>query len=54
MNFAGYVLLWLNILSLGVSLCKHGEPKRGKYNFFARLIAFGITMFLYYKAGLFG
>ena len=41
-------------MNLGINLAKDGEPKDGKYNFFATLIATGIIVFLYYKAGLFG
>lgn len=54
MNWAVYVLLALHLLDLGINLGKHGEPKDGKYNFYTSLIATGIVIFLYYKAGLFG
>lgn len=54
MNWAVYVLLTLHLLDLGINLGKHGEQKDGKYNFFTSLIASGIIIFLYYKAGLFG
>lgn len=54
MNWAVYVILGIYVLNLGLNLGKHGEPKDGEYNFFTSLIATGIMMFLYYKAGLFG
>lgn len=44
----------MHLLDLGFNLGKHGEQKDGEYNFFTSLIATGVVIFLYYKAGLFG
>jgi hypothetical protein len=50
---ATIILLVIQILNLGITLAKNGEPKEGKYNFWARLLAVIILIVLYYYAGLF-
>lgn len=49
-----YLIVWIliQILSIGIVLGKHGEP-RPNYNFWATLIAALIEWWLLYKAGLF-
>lgn len=50
---ATIILLVLHVLDLGINLGKHGEPKKGNYNFWVSLICSAIIIYLYYKAGLF-
>lgn len=50
---ATIILLSLELISLGICLAKHGEPKRGEYNFWYQLIAFIIVIVLLYFAGVF-
>ena len=38
------------VLSLGVSLGRHGQDKNEKYNFWATLASLSIQLFLTYKA----
>ncbi len=49
-----YLIVWIlmQILSIGIVLGKHGEP-RPKYNFWTTLIDCLIDWWLLYKAGLF-
>ncbi len=49
-----YLIVWilLQILSLGIVIGKHGEP-RPNYNFWTTLIGCLIDWWLLYKAGLF-
>lgn len=47
-----YILIGLQILGLGFSMAKHGQP-RGNYDFWTVLIGCLIEWFLLYKAGLF-
>lgn len=50
---ATIILLSLELISLGICLAKHGEPKRDKYNFWYQLISFIIVIVLLYFAGIF-
>lgn len=47
-----YILIGLQIFSLGIFMAKHGEP-RGKYNFWTTIVSCLIEWWLLYKAGLF-
>lgn len=49
-----YLIIWivLQILSVGIVMAKHGEP-RDNYNFWIYIIAASIDWWLLYKAGLF-
>lgn len=46
------VIIFLSVLSLGISIGKHGESK-GECNAWVELISFIITWWLLYEAGLF-
>lgn len=41
------------VLSLGINLAKHGEPRDGKYSFWSALIAMGIQIGILYMGGFF-
>lgn len=47
-----YILIGLQILSLGIVMAKHGEPREA-YNFWTYLVSCLIEWWLLYKAGLF-
>jgi hypothetical protein len=51
----GYELAWLvlTILSLGIYMAKHGQPREEKYNFFTAFVVFMFELWLLYMAGLF-
>ena len=53
MNWAGYTILSLILISIGISMAKHGEPRTDKYNFFTTLVSNAILVTLYYFGGLF-
>lgn len=48
-------IVWIGIMavSLGSNLAMHGKPKKGKYNFFVALIAFGIETTVLILGGFF-
>jgi hypothetical protein len=48
------ILLGLTVLSLGIHLAKHGEPKGTSWNFFHVAIADAIVLVLLYWGGFFG
>ena len=50
---ATIILLSLELISLTISLVKHGEPKEGEYNFWHQLIAFILVIVLLYFANVF-
>ena len=50
---ATIILLALELISLGIHLAKHGEPRTDEYNFWHQLIAFIIVIVLLYFAGVF-
>jgi uncharacterized membrane protein len=54
MNGWFITMIVLGALSLGMSLSKHGEPKKEKYNFWATLIGVGLQIFIVYMAVLTG
>lgn len=45
-------LIALQMLGLGVSLARHGEPREGNYNFFTTLLSCAISWWLIYMAGM--
>lgn len=44
----------LVLISLGVSVGKHGEPKEGNHNFWYSLIGTVIAFWIFYSGGFFG
>ena len=50
---ATIILLSLELISLGIYLAKHGEPRTDEYNFWYKLISFIIVIVLLYFAGVF-
>lgn len=50
---ATIILLSLELISLGIYLVKHGEPRTDEYNFWYKLISFIIVIVLLYFAGIF-
>jgi|WetSurMetagenome_2_1015567.scaffolds.fasta_scaffold37656_9 hypothetical protein len=52
-GIAQILILGLLILSLGISLAKHGEPKNGKENFFITLLGVALQITLLYFGGFF-
>lgn len=50
---ATIILLVLELMSLTISLVKHGERKEGYYNFWTHLIAFILVIVLLYFANVF-
>ena len=50
---ATIILLSLELISLGIYLAKHKEPRRDEYNFWYKLISFIIVIVLLYFAGIF-
>jgi len=50
-----YAIIWLMLIAmgLGITLIKHGEPKKEKYNFWVQLIASSIEILLLWGAGIF-
>lgn len=53
-GFCQIALTALYLLSLGMHLAKHGEPRTDKYNFWAALISMGIELTLLYFGGFYG
>lgn len=47
------IIIAFEFLKLGIHLAKHGEEYRDRYNFFIQFLITGITLFIFYKAGLF-
>lgn len=47
------IFILMGFLGLGISIEKHGKPKKGKENVWVTIIALLIQYFLLYKAGLF-
>lgn len=43
------IILWL-VLELGGTIAKHGEDRRGKYNFGASLVVIGALVTVIYMA----
>lgn len=54
MNGWTVTYLIMYALSLGIHLARHGHPRESNYNFFTALFSMIISMFILYKAGLFG
>lgn len=50
---ASIIILVIFAINLGINLAKHGEPKDGKYNFWAEIISTFIMLSLLYYAGTF-
>lgn len=53
-GFCQIALTALYIFSMGVHMAKHGEPRTGKYSFWAALIAAAIEIALLYFGGFYG
>ena len=54
MIFCRITMLVLIVLNVGIHLGKNGEPKNGRYNFVAQLIAAVIEILLLWGGGFFG
>ena len=50
---ATIIILALTFMDIGAALVKHGQPKEGKWNFWAVLLVDGIMLILLWQAGLF-
>lgn len=50
MNGYFIAIIVMNVLSLGIYLGKHGEPREGTYNFWIAVISVVITLTLTYFA----
>lgn len=53
-GFCQIVLTALYVMSIGMHLAKHGEPRDGKYNFWTALIGAAIEFTLLYFGGFYG
>lgn len=53
MKLAIYIWLALVLMSLGITLARHGEPKEGYYNFWVDLIATIVSIGLLWIGGAF-
>ena len=47
------IILAIYMLDLGISLAKHGEPKKGKYSFWTTLIGSLIGLYILNCGGFF-
>ena len=54
MNGWFIAMIVFGTLSLGMSLSKHGEPKKEKYNFWATLFGVALQIYIVYMAVLTG
>ena len=54
MIFCKIMVVILMAMSLGMHLAKHGEPRTGKYNFWAELFGSTVTLALLWGGGFFG
>lgn len=50
MNGWFLAMITIYILNIGISLAKHGEEKKGEYNFFSQLLGAVIGIFIIYMA----
>ena len=53
-GFCQLALTALYLMSLGIHLTRHGEPKTGKYSFWIALISCAIEFSLLYFGGFYG
>lgn len=54
MHWPQIAVLVLYVLSVGVHLARHGQPRDGKYNFIGSLVMAVILLSLMYAGGFFG
>ena len=54
MGLPQYIYLGLLVLSLGITLAKHGERRTDKHSFFTSLTGAAITIWLLAWGGFFG
>lgn len=47
------IYLVLTLLGLGITLAKHGEPKKDKHNFYVTFVGSGLIVALLYWGGFF-
>lgn len=47
------VYIGIMFMGLGLNLAKDGQPKEGKYSFWAQFLADAIILFILYKGGFF-
>lgn len=50
MNYYFMIICFLYVLSLGLHLGKHGQPREDKYNFWVSLFALALNLFLVVNA----
>jgi hypothetical protein len=48
------IFIALALISLGIVMSKHGEPKTGSHNVFIEILATAISFSLMYWGGFFG
>lgn len=48
------IVIVLYALGIGIAMCKHGEARTDKYNFFTALISTAINIGLLWWGGFFG
>lgn len=53
MGICQILMLAIFFMSLGISIAKHGEPRRGYHNFWIEFIAWAIQLSLLYFGGFF-
>lgn len=53
MGICQWIMLVLALLSLGIAMEKHGQPKTGCYNFWTYLISWGLQLGLLFFGGFF-
>jgi len=53
MGVCQMIITALYMMSLGMNLAKHGQPRENKYNFWEALIMTSIILFLLWKGGFY-
>jgi len=53
MEVCQMIITALYMMSLGMNLAKHGQPRENKYNFWEALIMTSIIIFLLWKGGFY-
>ncbi|MEZ2132510.1 MULTISPECIES: hypothetical protein [unclassified Sinorhizobium] len=54
MGWPQLVIIALSAMGVGINMAKHGEPRKGKFNFWIALSVAAIEMGLLYAGGFFG
>lgn len=53
MGIPQMIIIIVCAIDVGINLAKHGEDKKGKYNFWVSLICVLIEIFILYLGGFF-